>query len=404
MKLNSIIALKSFPSTISVNKNAFQKAYSREDSASSESQKIYASHLTFKGGVNPALLSKYKLLIETQKETPIEAFLSLNASKEEMEELALTILNNDNLSFEFIKSLTEFPRKVKHFYSGFQSKLDRNSVFFNIYFPTNKYKLAYEKYINKRVENTQSISELLKIRPDWKEDFLLQKHRELYHNDNFELGFVPEHIGAENFSQIMNYLSGYKDYGFKTKQVIPNLTVNGRTFKFEKLIDGRSDKNVFLITSQDGKKYVIKTADAEQRGLNKPFAIGTCCIIDQYLTMNNCRNSAPLRYYNHDANTAIYDFIEHETTSKINTLSGFVDYMPDFSDLGLYHSDTVGTNNYFKLSKNQNAMKNSYDFDYGVAHEELVSVDNDHVTFNLAMSPMVDKYHKYLPTGMQMFN
>ena len=403
MQLNSINNLldKKFYNNKALNKNSQIQNYNNIDN---KEQKVYASHLNFRGGADVALLSKYKLLTQNKNTKPIEAFLSINAPKEELEALGKAILKDDNLSFDFIKSLTEFPRKVKLYYAQLQEKLIPNSVFFNVYFPTNEYKIAYNKYIERRVRETQSISELLQIRPDWKEDFLLKKHQELYHNNNFELGFVPDSIGANNFNSIMNHLNNYKDYGFKTKQDIPDLTVNGKTFNFQKLLDGRSDKNVFLIKTPQNKNFVIKTTDTNQRGLNKPFAIGTCCIIDQYLTMNNCRNSAPLRYYNHDTNTAIYDFIEHETTSKINSLRGFVDYMPDFSDLGLYHSDTVGTNNYFKLSANQNAMKHTYDFNYGVEHEELVSVDNDHVYFNLGLSPMVDEYHKYLPTGMQMFN
>ena len=194
------------------------------------------------------------------------------------------------------------------------------------------------------------------------------------------------------------------DYGFKTKQDIPSLTINGKTFKFEKLIDGRSDKNVYKITTPEGKSFVIKMTDTERKGLNKPFAIGTCCIIDQYLTRNNCRNSAPLRYYNHDNNVAIYDYIHHETTTKMHSFKEFVDTMPDFTDLGLRHSDTVGNNNYFKLNGAQDAMKKTFDFEYGIEHGELVSVDNDHVTYNQVLCPMVYKYHKDLPTGMQMFN
>ena len=78
--------------------------------------------------------------------------------------------------------------------------------------------------------------------------------------------------------------------------------------------------------------------------------------------------------------------------------------MPDFADLGLRHSDTVGNNNYFKLNNVQKVMKKTFDFEYGVEHKELISVDNDHVTYNQLLSPMVDKYHKYLPSGMQMFH
>lgn len=367
-------------------------------------QQVFASNITFKNLNGVPLLQRYKTGLQRANSVPIETFLSLEAPKEELNKLAIAILKDENLSFDFIKSLTMHPRKVKHYREALSQKLPNNNVFSNIYFYDNEYKLAYEKYIQRRVNETQSISELLQIRPDWSEDFLLKKHQDLYHNADFELGVIPNEIGAYNFDGIMNHLKYYHDYGFKTKQLIPDLNLNGRTFKFEKLIDGRSDKNVFLLITPENKKYVIKTNDSDKKGLNKPFAIGTCCIIDQYLTMNNCRNSAPLKYYNHNRNTAIYDYIEHETTSKINSLNGFIDYMPDFSDLGLYHSDTVGTNNYFKLNEKQEVMKGSFDFQYGVDKGELVSVDNDHVIFNLGFSPMVDNYHKYLPTGMQMFN
>lgn len=371
-----------------------------------EQQYVFAHHLCFRGvesKVSP-LLKDYKKAVQLGHQNPIETFIKMESTKDELEVLAKNILSDEILSFDFIKSITEHPRKTKLYYNALKEKLNNNSCLLDIYSPTSLYRNAYNNYIEQRVNNAESVSELLQIRPDWKEEVLLQKHRELYHNDDFELGFVPNEIGAENFSPIILYLRKYFDYGFKTKDNIPDYSINGKNFKFEKLIDGRSDKNVFLITTPEKQKYIIKMADEFQRGLNKPFSIGTCSIIDQYLTKNNCRNSAPLRYYNHNTNTAIYDFIEHETTEKIHNFAGFVERMPDFSDLGLYHSDTVGSNNYFKLSSSQNAMKHTFDYEYGVEHSELVSVDNDHVTFNLHLSPINEKYHRYLPTGMQMFN
>jgi len=371
-----------------------------------KTQKVYATNLGFKGGTQQLvpLMNDYKWFVRHDQKEPIVAFLSIEASKEGMEALANAILADDKMSYQFIKSLTRVPRKIKLHYRALKEKMPDNSVFFNIYDPTNKYRIAYEKFIEKKIEKAKHTSDLLKLRPDWKEDFLIQKHKELYNNDNFELGQVPHRIGKENFEPIINYLKNYMDYGFKTKQDIPNLTVNGKTFEFEKLMDGRSDKNVYKITTPEGKNFVIKMAEPSNRGLNRPFAIGTCCIIDQYLTRNNCRNSAPLRYYNHDNNVAIYDYIHHATTTKMHSLREFVDAMPDFADLGLRHADTIGNNNYFKLNGSQDAMKKTFDLRYGIEHGELISVDNDHVTYNQVLCPMIYKYHKDLPSGMQMFN
>ena len=225
-----------------------------------------------------------------------------------------------------------------------------------------------------------------------------------YHNDDFELGIIPGCIGRDNYRTIVNYLRNFVDIGFKTKKDIADLNLNGQVYKFENFIDGKSDKNVFKITAPNGEAFILKMAAPESRGLNKPFALGTLAMIDTYLTRNNCRNSAPIRYYHHDSNTALYDFIEHNTAdSKLNQLSEFIVNMPDFADLGLRQNDTVGANNYFKLEKNQKAMQNTYDFLYGVEHNELISVDNDHVTFEQPLSPRDYNYNKQLPCEMQMF-
>ena len=40
--------------------------------------------------------------------------------------------------------------------------------------------IAYEKFIEKKIEKAKHTSDLLKLRPDWKEDFLIQKHKECY--------------------------------------------------------------------------------------------------------------------------------------------------------------------------------------------------------------------------------
>lgn len=369
-------------------------------------QKVYASNLCFRSGITNTtmLMNDYKWFINNDRLPAIEAFLKLKAPKENIREVFNHIIEKDETSYGFIDSIVSQPRKIKHYAKALKDMLPEHVDIYNLFSPQNPYIKAYARYMDIRYQNATSVSELLKIRPDWKEEVLLAKHRELYHNDNFELGVIPESIGAENFDAIIQYLNKFMDYGFKTNKNIADLTLNGKTFKFQNIIDGKSNKNVFVIETENNEKFILKIDSPQNRGLNKPFSNGTCAIIDRYLTENNCRNAAPLRYYNHNTNVSIYDYINHSSTRRIMySLNEFVETMPDFADLGLRHADTVGTNNYFLLDKTQDAMRNSYDFDYGVAHGEFVSVDNDHVTFNQPLSPLIDKYHRPLPVEMQMF-
>lgn len=406
MKLDSIKLQK-------IEQNRFNNVTSIKNSTNPESQElempakqaVYASHLGFKGGKQlSALMNDYKWFISHDKLPAIESFLKIEAPAENMESLIRHILTDESTSYDFIDSIVSHPRKIKYYAQDLKTKLPQNTDVLNIFSFGNPYKTAHEKYILTRIRNASSVSELLKIRPDWDERVLLEKHRELYHNDDFELGIVPDSIGRDNYQTIVGYLRNFADIGFKTKKTISDLNINGQIFKFENFVDGKSDKNVFKITTPNGESFILKMAVPDARGLNKPFALGTLAMIDTYLARNNCRNSAPIRYYHHDSNTVLYDFIEHNTVdSKLNLLHEFVINMPDFADLGLRQNDTVGANNYFKLEKNQKAMQHTYDFQYGVDHNELISVDNDHVTYDQPLCPVDYNFNKPLPCEMQMF-
>jgi hypothetical protein len=190
-------------------------------------------------------------------------------------------------------------------------------------------------------------------------------------------------------------------YGYKQYQEINDLNINGKNFKFKTIIDGKSDKNVFEIQINNDKKYIIKIASKCKASLDKEFSLGTCCKIDHYLTENNCRNSAPLKYYNHTENVAIYDYINHERIPRSMTnIQEVSRKMPDFYALGLHACDTIGENNFFKLDTRQNALKNSYKFNIGAEAEELVTVDNDHVTYTSVFNPSIDGFHKDLPNAL----
>ena len=112
-------------------------------------QRAYFNYLGFKGCTKPLvpLINDYKWFVRHDQKEPILAFLSLEAPKENMEALANIILADEKMSFNFIRSLTKHPRKIKRYYRKLQEKLPHDSVFFNLYAPNNKYKIAYENYI-----------------------------------------------------------------------------------------------------------------------------------------------------------------------------------------------------------------------------------------------------------------
>mgnify|MGYP001079522661 CR=1 FL=1 len=402
MKVNAVNIQTFTPKHYGVSKNVSTPP---ADIEQKEEQKVYAANLGFRGGKQlSALMSDYKWFMSHDKIPAINSFLKIDAPAENMESLIRHILSDKTEGYNFIDSIISQPRQIKHIAKALKEKLPQSSDILNIFSYGNPYRAAHENYIATRVQNASSVSELLKIRPDWNERILLEKHRELYHNDDFELGIIPDSIGRDNYHIIVDYLRTFADIGFKTKKEISDLNINGQVFKFENFVDGKSDKNVFKVTTPSGESFIIKMAAPETRGLNNPFALGTLAMIDTYLTRNNCRNSAPIRYYHHNSNTAVYEFIKHNTAeSKLNHLNEFVINMPDFADLGLNQNDTVGTNNYFKLEKNQDAMKHTYDFQYGVEHNELVSVDNDHVTYDQSLCPVDYNFNKPLPCAMQMF-
>lgn len=372
-----------------------------QNSPTEEKQKVFASNVCFKGGVPlTKLMDDYRWFVNNDKIPAINAFLKIDAPKESMEGLLRQILNNDELSFKFFDSLTDQLRSNSKYCKDLSSKLPFASDILWFSHPQSPYFRAYSKYIDSRYQNAQSVSELLKIRPDWDGDVLLRKHRELYNNEAFELGFVPDSIGKENYQELINYLRSHSQFGFKMHKDIEDIVINNRHFKVSTLIDGKSDKNVFMVETGNGEKFIIKIADAQKRSLNDPFSIGTLAKIDTYLTANNCRNSAPIRYYNHDTNTAVYDYINHSKVPRDRDVSSAGKKIPDFMDLGMQQNDTVGANNYFKLDESQSMMEKTFDYKYGIEHEELVSVDNDHATYSNLLAPSLPNYHKELPNAM----
>lgn len=371
---------------------------------------VYANQLASKGihfgsrNIND-LYDEYNWYINHDHTPAVNAFLKINDDEETMDNFLTTILNTDDRSYQFIDSIVRQPRHSTEITSSLEDKVGKNSKNVMTFFFNSPYNKAYNKYLNTKYENAHTLSELLRVRPDWKGQTLIDKHRQLKGNDNLEIGTIPREFPNNHLFQISDYLSNFMDEGIKSKKDIQNIKLDNREYEFKFFTEGKSDKNVFGVFTPEGKKYVVKMGIPERRSLDNPFALGTLAKIDTYLTTNRSRNSAPLCYYNHDKNMSVYKYIEHtQVTGDTKNINVISEHLPDFKALGLSYNDSVGNKNCFMLDRYSNEdLVNTEGFEEGIRRYEWISVDNDHVTFNNKLQPSVTKFNAPLPNAMQMF-
>lgn len=377
---------------------------------SAPTQSILASKgLNFKARNLNSLYDEYNWYINNDHTPAVDAFLKIDDDKEGMDNFLGAILNTNDRSYQFIDSIVRQPRNVNNISKALSEKVEPNSLNVMPFIPYSPYKIAYDKYLDNKFENSHTLSELLRVRPDWKGDKLLEKHRRLKGNDSLEIGSIPKEFPNNHLFQIADYLQPYMEQGVKPSKKINNLKLDNRNYEFKFFTEGKSDKNVFGVFTPEHKKYVIKMATPERRSLDAPFALGTLAKIDTYLTTNRSRNSAPLCYYNHDRNMSVYKYIEHtpvpngapRNSSDMTTIAK---HIPDFGALGLTYNDTVGDKNYFLLDRESNEdLQNTEGFEDAIKNGEWISVDNDHVTYGSRLQPANPKYTASLPNAMQMF-
>ena len=355
------------------------------------------SNIKFKSVHYNELKNEYYNKIQNENKRPVESFLSINASTDDMGTLLKEVLSNDSERDIFIEDLTGIPRQAHDKFQKISDKVNDDSIM-SVWNPKSTYIVAYNKYLKNKVQNARSIEAIVKHRPDWKEEVLLDKFNQLKGHNDFQIGNIPKDFPRNAFGDIVNHLNNFKQGGNKSSMKIPSLDTEGRHYDFEYFTDGRSLKNVYGVNTQN-KKYVFKIDSKENRSLNAPFALGTLALIDNYLTLHRCRNSAPILYYNHECNASIYKFITHNTAERhLHNASEVNKNLPDFRDLGMCYNDTIGTNNYFVL-KDNSSDEHLYDMQYGINNKELISVDNDHVTYSNYATPKTD-YNKELPNAM----
>ena len=369
------------------------------------SQGITYAYPVFKCNSFSNLYKEYNWYIYHDKTPAIKSFLKMSEKPEIMDKFLTEILNTKDRSIEFFDSFLYSPRKSLETAKELKDKLGENSVNLRFYMPNSLYGKAYTNYLNNKFNNEKCLISLLKIRPDWRGDMLVQKYKKLYGNENVEIGNIPKELPKNHLNEIYKYLSGEAEYGLKTAKKIPSLTLDNRKYEFAFFTEGKSDKNVFGIFTPEGKKYVLKMGKPEMRSLDNPFAIGTLAKIDFYLTTHRCRNAAPICYYNHEKNFSIYKYIEHIPVDEMPSNMGVISkHLNDFRSLGMTYNDTVGSKNFFMLKPNStDGITNSEGFMDGLNNKEWISVDNDHVTYSNILQPLISEYCSSLPNAMQMF-
>ena len=384
----------------------------KTNSTTNETQKFYANNLAslgvnFKGKNKDnektleQLRNEYDWYVNIDKTDPIDAFLKIKTKEKSMNELFVNILTDENASYKLIDSIAGKARDGFKNMETLKNLLGENSDNLRFFMYSNPYNQAFTRYMEQKYENAKCMESLLKLRPDWRESALIDKYEALHGNRDLKIGNLPAEFKNGVFEQIHQYIQQYcQFYGHKKSTEIPPLTIGNKTYHFEYFTEGKTDKNVFGVYTPE-KKYVFKIADKGKRSLNEPFSLGALALIDSYLTLNNCRNIAPIYYYDHNLNTCIYKYQDHNKVSqKFKDPNEVNHYMPDFKSLGMCYNDTVGNDNYFLSDVDCKTLppNNTY---YNAQSKELISVDNDHVTFNSPFMLLVTKYNVPLPNAMQ---
>ena len=398
MKVNSI------SKTFNINNKNIKKQSSQMHSTGvymSYPANYYVTH--FKGANISKMYEEYNWYINHDHVPAIKSFLKIIRTKEEMDEFLTHILNSKDRSYQLIDSVVSLPRQAKDIMQKLKEKVGENSKNVMTFLYDSPYNKAYTNYIKEKYNQASTIIELLKIRPDWSEQTLLNKNKLIHGDSNFVIGKIPKQIPKEHLEKILSYIKTKADVGVKMRKQIDDLILDGRTYQFLYYTEGKSSKNVFRVSIPALiKKYIIKFDDYENRSLDNAFSLGTLAKIDGYLTANRRRNSAPLCYYNHNDNYSIYKYIEHSHIDEpYSDLQVVKKHLPDFQALGLDYNDTVGYKNFFTL--NEHSLDTSWrmeGYQEALNKNEWISVDNDHVTYNNRLQPSVNGFHKPLPNGM----
>ena len=306
---------------------------------------------------------------------------------------------------KYIESVTKDPRKLNSNLVKTQKELGSK---FNSWHKN--YVKAYTDYTKRLYNNSNNtVEDLIKFRPDWLPELLIRKYKAINGNDKeLILGKAPDSfINNETFSklsarindiivsQIADELKNIdKDniQAHKKELKIGSINIEGKIFEVKHLLAGRLPKCTFIISNEEGKKYILKTAPESSIDKFNDFdGLGLQAIIDYYLTANDCNNSAKLYIYDSKTNSAIYEYVEcdknyKDVTKKVRRMNeqgiraDFREYIPDVYNLSIKYNDLGGSDNLLK------------------SNNKYILIDSGESTYDNLLMPEIDGYHREIKT------
>lgn len=302
------------------------------------------------------------------------------------------ISQKPELTYEYLKSLTENPRDGYNKDSELRSKIGDDYYTWKY----QQYSSAFADFTARMYKEAGSIDELIKFRPDWKGGKLREKFQSLHPGESFKFGNIPGDFSSkETFDQLAQTLTdamkAQRNNVFSKNYDIPDITIGNKTFKVKALAGGKTSKVPFLVTTQDNQKFVVKidpSPNNRVEQLESCDSVALQAMIDYYLTLNNCENSSKVYYYDEKYNVSINEYVEKDANqSELYELkrnyAGFGPKMTDLGSLGVRFNDTIGDGNVF------------------IRNGKFVMVDNGHCTFDNPLKPAVPGFNQELPNNLQ---
>lgn len=221
MKINIQNTINNFNTYKKENINNSNNNFNNTCNIKYSSKHVYAhniSNIHFGSRNINDLYDEYNWYINNDNTPAINAFLKIKADQKDMDSFLTAILNTDDRSFQFIDSLVKQPRNITTLTQKLTEKVGINSKNTMPFLYDSPYKKAYNKYMDEKYNNAHTISELLRVRPDWKGEVLLEKHHQLKGNDSFIIGSIPKEFPNEHLFLIADYLKDKMEIGFKQKK------------------------------------------------------------------------------------------------------------------------------------------------------------------------------------------
>ena len=334
----------------------------------------YKLPVTFRGYT--PISSELKLMQDFKEQNLgyIDFIENTNATPQEVSGFLNNAMNNDYTRKSFFDEITNKPAKSGEIVKTLVKKLGGKIGFLRWYLGKDGYVRNYERYLKDRYRNATSISELIKIQPNWGYWALERKQCDLngYHTEeeqnikmrkqeaNFTFGELPSGFDDKyTFSSLVKRIEieGWIDYGRKF-----NAYVYGDTFQVEHLPGGDlSAKNIYKITVK-GKNYILKTdrfhpennviestGGYDKRSLKegrllKGDSVYLDACIDYYLQQHGSSKNAALLYYDFNSNASLYEYVDANEIKGVESL-GLIDQLEanskfkEINKLGIYLND-----------------------------------------------------------------